>query len=246
MDDAEYRRMAEAENAHWWYGSTRQLLDGLLSPFLGVGGRYLDAGHGTGATGTWLQERGGLVGTDFELQALQLSRVAHPQVSFASADVQRLPFPDNSFDAVLCVTVLCHRSIADPVAATGELARVLRPAGVICLMEPGVRRLRRAHDRVTHTGRRFARRDLSEALTRNGIELLRATGAYSFLLPAAIAKSALESGRAESDLDRQRDGLRGILPSLATLERRVLRHADIPIGLSVIAIGRKPSLQRPR
>ncbi len=79
-----------------------------------------------------------------------------------------LPLATGAFDAVVCVTVLCHRSIADPAAVVGELARVVRPGGVLCLWEPGVKRLDRAHDRVTHTGRRFSRRELAGYVTAPG------------------------------------------------------------------------------
>ena len=157
MEADEYRRMAEVEDVHWWYIATRQLLAQELGPYLVQGGRFLDAGGGTGATGAWLADRGELVATDFVPLALDAYRTLHPRVGqFVAADVQRQPFADGSFDAALCVTVLCHQSIPDPVVAVRELARVVRPGGVVCLWEPGVRRLRRAHDRVTHSARRFS------------------------------------------------------------------------------------------
>jgi ubiquinone/menaquinone biosynthesis C-methylase UbiE len=46
----------------------------------------------------------------------------------------RLPFPDASFDRVLCSEVLEH--VADPVQATRELARVLRPRGLFAASVP--------------------------------------------------------------------------------------------------------------
>ncbi len=119
----------------------------------------------------------------------------HPAADVVACDARRLPFADASFDAVLCVTVLCHRSIESPVAAVGEMARVVRPGGLVCLWEPGVRRLRRAHDRVTHTGRRFSRRDLAELLTANGLTLERSTGAYSFLVPPAAVEDRARTRR---------------------------------------------------
>ena len=73
------------------------------------------------------------------------------------------------------------------------MARVLRPGGVLCLWEPGVRRLWRAHDRVTHTGRRFSRRDLARMVAENGLEVERSTGAYAYLVPPAAAKSLFEA-----------------------------------------------------
>jgi hypothetical protein len=106
-------------------------------------------------------------------------------------------------------------------------------------MEPGVRRLRRGHDRVTHTARRFSRSDLAGLLRGAGLDVVRATGAYAFLVPPAAVLAMLERGRATSDVGRNESGLGGVLPALARVERALLRRADLPTGLSVIAIAVK-------
>jgi ubiquinone/menaquinone biosynthesis C-methylase UbiE len=238
MELEEYRRMAEVEEAHWWYTATRALLSEILAPYLAEGDRLLDAGGGTGATGAWLSEHGRLVVADMEPTGLRLNRERHQAEGFVAADVNHLPFAPGTFAAVLCVTVLCHRSIPSPTTVVRELARVTRPGGVVCLMEPGVRRLNRAHDRVTHTARRFSLSDLRGLLTANGLHVERATGAYSFLVPAAAAKAVVERGRVASDLDGHHDGLGGILGRAAALERGLVRHVSLPAGLSVLAVGR--------
>jgi hypothetical protein len=103
-----------------------------------------------------------------------------------------------------------------------------------------VKRLDRAHDRVTHTGRRFSRRELAGYVTAAGLTLERSTGAYSFLVPAAALKTLVERGDVKSDLDHNAGGLRGLLGGLASVERRLLRRVDLPFGLSVVAVGRRP------
>ncbi len=238
MELDEYRRMADVEEAHWWYEATRALLNQTLSPFLAPGDRVLDAGGGTGATGAWLADHGPLVVADMEQEGLRLNRERHPDAAFVAADLGRLPFVSGSFSAVVCVTVLYHRMIASPSDVVGELARVTRPGGVVCLMEPGVRRLRRAHDRVTHAARRFSLADLRALLTESGMRVERATGAFSFLVPAAAAKAAVERGRMASDLDESPSGLGGVFGRMATAERALLRRVSLPAGLSVLAVGR--------
>jgi SAM-dependent methyltransferase len=49
-------------------------------------------------------------------------------------DALHLPFPDGSFDRVICSEVLEH--IPDDRAAMGELARVLRPGGTMAVTVP--------------------------------------------------------------------------------------------------------------
>ncbi|MDQ3715026.1 MAG: class I SAM-dependent methyltransferase [Actinomycetota bacterium] len=57
-------------------------------------------------------------------------------VEVIGADGQRLPLPDTSVDAALCTWSLC--TIPDPVAAVGEVARVLRPGGQLHFVEHGL------------------------------------------------------------------------------------------------------------
>jgi ubiquinone/menaquinone biosynthesis C-methylase UbiE len=239
MEQQEYRVMAAAEDGHWWYPATRALLQAVAAPALAPGGRFLDAGCGTGAAGSWLHDVGAVVGLDFEPLALELYAERHPETRLVAGDVTRLPVADGAFDGLLCVTVLVHQSVTDVGAAVRELVRVVRPGGTVVLLEAGVRRLRRAHDRETHSARRFSRRELAGHLAAAGCTIRRSTGAYSFLVPPAAVKSVLERGTTASDLARAETGMGGVLPKLAAVERRWLARHDLPFGLSVIAVGDK-------
>lgn len=243
MDADEYERMAVAADRHWWYAATRTLLAEILGAHLpptGTDALFLDAAGGTGATGRWLADRGTTVLDEWEPAALAYAPSSSAGYRPVRADLNALPHPDATFDAVLCVTVLYHRMIPDPQAVVRELARVCKPGGTVCLMEPGVRRLRRPHDVVTHAARRFSRGDLAALVPGAGLELVRSTGAYSFLIPPAALDGLIHRGDASSDIDQHSGGLGGVLGAMARAERAVLRRVDLPAGLSVIALGRKP------
>lgn len=234
--------MAEAGESHWWYRSTRTLLRQLIEPHLQArsGALHLDAAGGTGATGGWLAAAAPTVLADYEQFALEIGRNDHPGYLPVRADLNRLPFDDGSFDTVLCVTALCHRMNPDPPALVREFARVAKAGAVVALMEPGGKRLWRSHDDVTHTGRRFSVEELRTMADSAGLEVLRATGAYGFLVPPAFVMGVVERNRAKSDVGRNQSGLAGLLGLCASLERRMLRRWDLPFGLSAIVIARKP------
>jgi len=243
MDLDEYRRMAAAGERHWWYSSTRQLLELLMGPHLPQQDGttlYLDAAGGSGATGFWLAERAVTALVDIEPEALSFATQRWTGYRSVQSDIGHLPHPDDVFDASLCVTALCHELVPEPASVVAELARVTKPGGIVCLMEPGVRRLRRGHDVVTHSARRFSVGDLRELIVGAGLEPIRATGAYSFLIPPATVMALFERGEAHSDVGRNESGLGGLLGALASAERRVIRRVNLPFGLSVLALGRKP------
>lgn len=105
----------------------RRLLDKLaLSP----GDHVLDVGCGTGQTSMHAAERAGTV-VGIDLSASQLSRARRKPAAarFLRADAEYLPFPDDTFDAVVSVGAIIY--FPNPVAALAEARRVTRPGGSI-------------------------------------------------------------------------------------------------------------------
>ena len=234
--------MAAAGETHWWYRSTRLLLRQLIEPHLTADPEalHLDAAGGTGATGGWLTGRAPTVIADFEQFALQAAVHDFPGYLAVRGDLNHLSFADDSFASVLCVTALCHRMNPDPAAIVREFARIAEPGAIVALMEPGGKRLWRSHDDVTHTGRRFSVSELEAMAQAAGLEVVKATGAYSFLVPPAWLMGIIERGTAKSDVGRNQSGLGGVLGALASLERRFLRRFSMPFGLSAIVVARRP------
>ena len=84
---------------------------------------------------------------------------------------------------------------------------------------------------MTHTGRRFSRRDLVDAAHRQRPRRRAGDGRLSFLVPPAAVKTLIERG---DDVERPRSQRRRLrrrhLPRSAAAERRLLRHVDLPAG----------------
>ena len=236
MEHQEYRRIADAEDSHWWYRATRSLIRQLLQPWLRPGIRVLDAGCGPGGNSAWLGEYGTVTGIDAAPEAVRLAHERHPEMEVSLGDVTALPFDDGSFDVVMATTVLYV--VEDDARAVREMARVAAPEGPVLLIEPANRRLRRGHDDVVMTRRRYRLADL-EALARGaGLQLRRSTYAYSFLVPPAVALAAahrLGPGKSSSS-DLERDRMGTLFEPLARAERRVIARRRVPFGLSAVVL----------
>jgi demethylmenaquinone methyltransferase/2-methoxy-6-polyprenyl-1,4-benzoquinol methylase len=101
-------------------------------------GRVLEAGGGTGRVSSELVPLvGTLVINDLSQPMLRQAR-SKGSLQPVQSYVERLPFPDASFDRVFAVDALHHFS--DHHAALGELLRVLRPEGRLVIEEPDITR----------------------------------------------------------------------------------------------------------
>jgi SAM-dependent methyltransferase len=118
----------------------------LLSPQLAdlasvrAGQRVLDVGCGPGALTAELVTRLGpaaVAAVDPSEPFVAATRVRNPGVNVLKASAERLPFPDEAFDAALAQLVV--QFMSDPVAGLTEMARVTRRDGVVaaCVWDHG-------------------------------------------------------------------------------------------------------------
>jgi ubiquinone/menaquinone biosynthesis C-methylase UbiE len=234
----EYARIAAVEDDHWWYRNTRALAADLLGPWLQRTERVLDAGCGPGGNGAWLSEHGAVVGVDLSPDALAFVSTRRRTTAPVQASVEALPFADESYDAVVGLTVLY--TVRHDATALHELARVTKRGGAVLLVEPAFALLGRAHDATVHGRRRYRRAGLAELATAAGLTVQRCTYAYSFLAPPAAMLGALNRVRgrrdepAGSDVDKR--ALDRVFAPLAERERRWLAHHDVPLGTSVVVL----------
>src|SRR3546814_8619033 len=108
----------------------------------------------------------------FQPLYLNISAEKRPDVA---ADGALLPFPDQSFEAVICSEVLEH--VPDPRLVLDEIARVLKPGGCLLLTVPFLFRIHAdPHDfgRYTDT---FWHANRSEEHTSEPQSLMRISSA---------------------------------------------------------------------
>src|SRR4051794_2499917 len=142
MEADEYRRLIDATESHWWFGATSELAAQMLGSDgfqIGPTTLCLDAGGGSGATSSWLAKRSRTVVCEYEPVAIDAAVDRYPSYLAARGNINLLPFHDDTFQIVMCVTALCHEMNPDPGATVRELARVVAPGGRLFLLEPNHR-----------------------------------------------------------------------------------------------------------
>jgi ubiquinone/menaquinone biosynthesis C-methylase UbiE len=123
---------------HGSLNATRELAD-LCQ--VGEGKYVLDVGCGVGATPAYLAREYGcrVVGVDITPKMIERSRErakregVEDAVELRVADARVLPFEDDTFDAVICESVVVF--LEDKQRAVDEFARVVKPGGYVGLTE---------------------------------------------------------------------------------------------------------------
>lgn len=143
VSSAQETAIYDAAAAHWWDDSLRwvrtlqAMVPARLAAFEAEGADWagrevLDLGCAGGFMAEALAARGARVeGIDPSVEAIAAAR-AHAaetglEIAYRVGEGEALPYPDASFDAVVCVDVLEH--VRDLDAVLAEVHRVLRPGG---------------------------------------------------------------------------------------------------------------------
>lgn len=141
---------------HLYVAGLRRLLPRLRRR---PGYAILDVGCGTGVNlleaARWFAPTRYLCGIDISPGMVEVARTKAAMfgvpAQFTVADAEQLPYPDGSFDLVICNSVF--HWFKDRAAALREMYRVLRPGGqlvLICAAAPGFREWFGLVDQIMH------------------------------------------------------------------------------------------------
>lgn len=102
-----------------------------------VNGLILEAGVGTGANLPFYPDGAKVIAVDFSPKMLEVAKrkltSTKAQVELRLADIQKLPFNNNTFDTIVTACVFC--TVPDPVQGFKELRRVIKPEGILYFLE---------------------------------------------------------------------------------------------------------------
>jgi SAM-dependent methyltransferase len=139
MNQGEPDAVVQAERETWarsapiYLENTAKLTSHAVSHLLDAAhltsdSRALEVGCGPGHVTAMMAESGATVtGVDLVPAMIEMARTLHPDIEFAEANAEQLPFADDAFDVVLINFVIHH--FARPDVVCTEIRRVLKPGG---------------------------------------------------------------------------------------------------------------------
>ena len=236
----DYQR--EVEDWHFWFRTRRRILEALLlRAGVPAEARILDVGCGAGGNAASLARFGHVYGLDRESAALAAG-AERPYVARVKATAERLPFQGGRFDVVVSLDLLEH--LDDDGAGVTELARVLKPGGLLCVFVPALRALWGYNDDLSEHRRRYTRGELVRTVAAGGL-LVEHASYFNVLLapPLLLVRRAVRllGLKTRYEHPTRRGAMDAVLGALFGAEVPLLaRGARFPIGVSLFCLGRKP------
>src|SRR5437868_7866331 len=247
MQQHTYAIMYRVEGEHWWFVGRRRILESFVQKICQDLKRdlhitrphILDVGCGTGANLEMLSEFGDAEGVDVSQDALAFCRergLANVHLGAA----EKLPYEDETFDLVTALDVVEH--LDDDVAGLREMRRVLRPNGHLLLFVPTFMFLWGLQDEVSNHRRRYRLPELRRAVEKAGFRVERTTYAnITFFMPVLLIRKfmRLTGLRTATENSINISALNGLFGRVFGAESTLLRHMNLPFGVSGLCVARR-------
>jgi SAM-dependent methyltransferase len=245
MERDEYFRMYSLEQDFWWYKTLHELVDSTIRKFATEERiRILDAGCGTGRMLQIMAKFGEVVGIDFSDDAVTLAR-KRGTGQVVKGDLNDFRFEKESFHAVVCLDVLYHSGIQDDMVVVSRFFEALKPGGILILNLPAFECLRRAHDEVVHTRKRYNKKEFSIQLRKTGFGVMKAVYRLPLLFFVILISKKLKANakekRHDTDLKKLPGWLNSVLICYGKIDNYLIgRYIGFLPGSSLFVVAKKP------
>lgn len=246
MDPLCELKYRSVEERGWWFRGRRDIFYKLLQG-IDRNARILDVGCASGATMRFLEAKGfkNFYGIDISEDAINHCRSLGIKNVFVM-DGARLRFQDELFDVIIASDVLEH--IKDEGKALLEWSRTLKPGGVLIVFVPAFPYLWSMHDEISHHYRRYSKSTLVGALVAAHFWVSRASyWNCALFIPAFILRITQRLFFRRKDVKGASEEFykfslfaNTFLSKLVLLENSIARWIDLPFGVSVFAVAKKP------
>lgn len=240
------------EDNHWWFATRTLAIEKFLDALpnkqdLDV----LDVGCGAGNMIHHLAQYGRVRGIEVDARPVKIAQERGYDVRQGDA-TQTIPFPDGSFDLVTALDVIEHVDADENIMR--EALRVLRPNGHLLITTPAFQWLWSHNDELNAHKRRYTAAALKTKMERAGFEVTRLSYNFFLVFPMAAGMIALKNATGKSaelkshhfdsdayqvDMEPVAPALNSILRGVGQVENAMLGAVNLPLGTSLIALGRK-------
>jgi SAM-dependent methyltransferase len=239
MDPAYGERYRDLYRRHWWWRARERVVLAHLDRVRPPGGwrRALDVGCGDGLLFPALRGYAAAV-EGIEPDAALVSRAAREDGTIHVRPFDASFAPGRVFDLVLFLDVLEH--LDDPGTAVAHAAALMAPGGTLLVTVPAFLHLWTTHDDLNHHRTRYTRSRLTALLApyftvdtvRHFFRWVHPVKAAQHVVEAVVRPEPAPPGVPPEPLN-------ALLYTLSRLEDAVVGNLDVPLGSSLLALGRR-------
>lgn len=243
MNINEYANIFKYETNYWWYLVLHQLVDSIVGKKAnGEKIQMLDAGCGTGRMMQILQKYGKVDGLDYSEEAILFTK----ERGFTEATQEDLNSWESKkkYNLIVSLDVLYHSGIKDDIFVIKQFFKSLENGGTLILNLPAFEILKRPHDIVVHTQRRYRKQVLVKEMEEIGFKIEKASyrlpHLFFIILFSKLIKCKQTPEKAESDLNKIPRWLNNFLYFLGTIENKwLIEGGTFPVGSSLFIVAKK-------
>jgi len=234
-----------AEATHFWFRGFRKFIAPVIADVAKgrAGLRLVDCGCGTGHNLHLLRPHGAAIG--FDLSAAGLVRARGRGGALVRGDVTRIPLASSAFDVATSFDVL--QCVEADVDAVREMARIIRPGGVVVVTLAALDALRGDHAEVWQEVRRYTPASARRLVEAAGLTPERVSFMFASLFPLMMSVRLVQrltrrfgrTVRADTDIAVPIGPVNLLLTALVSAEAAITRHVPMPIGSSLLVVARK-------
>jgi SAM-dependent methyltransferase len=241
MHTSEYKNMFDNEQKYWWYVALHTLIFKTLIKYkIKSNAKIIDAGCGTGGLLEFLTQKGfsNLQGFDYSIDAVDFCKKRGLDYCFQQ-DLNTWD-PDQKYDVIISNDVLYHKNILDDTKVLESFKNALTPGGLLILNLPAFELLKRKHDIVVETKKRYTIKSLNASTKNIGLTKLfisyRLPLLFLFISISKLIENITKK-ESKSDLDSISSFMNSLLLKMNVLENKLLlKGFKFPFGTSVFVV----------
>ncbi len=248
MNPEEYAKLEAVERTHWFYTGKRHIVFHSLRQERALARDHLlvDCGAGTGRFALEASASCTAIAVDDHEESLAIARKHLGTEAVRRGSCTALPLANAVADVVTALDVIEH--VEDDAQAVRELARILKPGGVMVITVPAFQALWSDWDVILHHFRRYRRGQLRALLQEAGLEVTRCDYINVLVFPAVwllrkwrtLFPSAPGAGGARAEERIPAPWLNRLLFA-AFVGPACQTRISFPFGVGLLAVARKPS-----